>query len=256
MKSLLFIIAGVILGLLVIGYGFVERFIYYPPAASYIDSENIIKLPTSDGAIISAVFLPNPNAKFVMLVSHGNAEDIGTLYPFLQKLQEQGFAVLAYDYQGYGTSSGKPGEKQTYADISAAYKYLTETKQYSPDRIIAFGLSVGAAVSLELAIKKPVAGLIMQSPFVSIFRVITRFPILPFDRYNNKAKIKKLHYPLLVIHGEADVIMPIWNGKELYKAYKGEKTAYWVEHAGHNDVAFVGGEKYWQTIQKFADSLE
>ena len=58
-----------------------------------------------------------------------------------------------------------------------------------------------------------------------------------------------------IVLGVNDDDLPIWHGKKLYHAYKGKKMSYWVEHAGHNDVAIVGGEKYWQVIQKFANSL-
>ncbi len=255
MKELLLIIAIVLIGLLVIGYGFVERFVFFPPTAAYTDSDKIIKIPVDNGGVIAAIYLSNPKATYVVLISHGNAEDLGNLYPLMHAFQRHGFSVLAYDYQGYGLSSGVHSEKQTYADIDAAYQYLIKKKHYSPDKLIIFGSSLGAAVSLDLAVRKPVAGLILQSPFASVFRVLTRIPLLPFSQYNNRAKINKLTCPLLVIHGINDEIMPVWHGKELYAAYKGKKMSYWVQGAGHNDIAFVGGETYWQIIQKFADTL-
>lgn len=256
MKQLLVIIVVTLLGVLVVGCVFVEKFIYYPPKPTYSNSDKLIKIPTHNGGKIAAVYLANANAKFVILLSHGNGEDLGMLFPYIREIQRNGFAVLAYDYRGYGQSSGEPSEKNTYADIDAAYQYLINTKHYAPRQIICMGISLGAAVSIELATKKPVAGLILQSPFSSIFRMITRVPIIPFDRYNNVAKLKKLRHPILIIHGVDDEIIPIWHANKLYTAYKGKKMSYWVKGAGHNDVSYIGGEKYWQTIRKFADSLD
>src|SRR5262249_28492413 len=99
--------------------------IFVPPPATYADHGEVRKLRTADGLRISAVYLPSPSATYTLLVSHGNAEDLGTLAPHLVRLRALGFAVFAYDYRGYGTSEGTPSERGAYADIDAAYADLT-----------------------------------------------------------------------------------------------------------------------------------
>src|SRR5688572_10398367 len=111
--------------------------------ASYTDYPSIIKLVTSDGEIISAKFYENESARFTILFSHGNAEDIGTIESFVLRLRASGFSVLVYDYHGYGTSEGLPSEATTYIDIDATYHYLIENRKVSPDRIIVHGRSLG-----------------------------------------------------------------------------------------------------------------
>lgn len=71
--------------------------------------------------MISVIYLPTDKAGFTVLYSHGNAEDLGHILPYLRRYQEQGFALFAYDYRGYGTSQGKASEKSGYKDVEAAY---------------------------------------------------------------------------------------------------------------------------------------
>ena len=143
----------------------------------------VLKLTTADGATISARFFPTPKATFTLLFSHGNAEDIGYDTPFLEAVRDAGFAVFAYDYQGYGTSQGQPSEPHVYQDCEAAYNYLINNRHILPGRIIAWGRSLGAAAAVDLAARHPLAGLIMESAFTSAFRVLTRFALLPFDKF-------------------------------------------------------------------------
>lgn len=237
-------------------YFFADKFIFYPPKSSYQDNSNIIKIKTADGAIISAVYLSNPQAKFTILYSHGNAVDIGELLPFFRLLQQHGFAVFGYDYHGYGTSTGKPTEKNSYYDGEAAYNYLTETLQIPSQKIILYGQSVGAGVALELASKKPVGGLILESPFITAFRTVTDFPLLPFDKYNNLRKISKINVPVLIIHGALDRTIAIWHGQKLFSMAKSPKFSLWIPGAGHDDILAVAGENYWHALQSFATTIE
>src|SRR5574342_467910 len=118
--------------------------IFLPPAPSYPDMPDVIRLATASGERIAAVYLPNPRATYTMLFSHGNAEDLGGIRPLLPVLQDLGFSVLAYDYRGYGLSEGQPSERNVYADIDAAYDYLTRDARVQPGRLILYGRSLGA----------------------------------------------------------------------------------------------------------------
>ena len=162
-----------------------DSMIFLPHPSSYKDSPEILKITTAGGKKISAVYLPNPAARFTLLVSHGNAEDLGDDRYWLENLRQTGFSVFAYDYEGYGTSEGKPGEKAAYEDEAAAYEYLAVNLKTAPDRIIIFGRSVGTGPAAYIAARRPSAGLILQSPFVTAFRVLTRVPVLPFDKFPN-----------------------------------------------------------------------
>jgi len=239
-------------------YFIADNLIYFPPhPANYHDNDDIIKLRThNNGKSISAYYLPNHAARYIILVSHGNAEDIGSLVPFLKQLQQRGFAVFAYDYQGYGTSEGKPNEKNSYSDIDAAYTYLTEKLKIPEQQIIVYGRSLGAAVAMDLAVRHHNAGLILEAPFITAYRVVTHIPLFIGDQFNNLAKITKLNIPLLIIHGEKDDIVPIWHSKKLYQTATAPKQHFWVSDAGHNNVLLIAQENYWRAIRNFVTALQ
>jgi fermentation-respiration switch protein FrsA (DUF1100 family) len=256
LRGLLLVVVGVYLIALVLAAFFSEQMIFQPRQAGYRDNAGILKLTSSDGAKISAIYLANPDAAYTILFSHGNAEDIGDDRALLERIRAAGFAVLAYDYQGYGTSEGKPSERRAYDDEDAAYGFLVETMHIQPNRIIAFGRSVGSGPAADLASRRPVAGLILESAFTSAFRVMTRVSILPFDKFDNLRKIKTVHCSVLIIHGTQDSVINASHGRELFAAANEPKQALWVQGANHNDVASVGGARYADSLKEFARLIQ
>ena len=242
-----------------------DRLIFQPQASSYTDEILSASVTREGGRLmhimsgdqrITAVYLPNPDAKFTLLFSHGNAEDLGDALPFLLMFRQSGFAVFSYDYRGYGTSTGRPSEKSVYEDSAAAYRYLTETLHVPSDRVIAMGRSVGSAPAIHLAANNKVAGLIAEAPFISAFRVLTRVPLLPWDKFNNLRHIRKVHAPVLIIHGRSDEVIPFWHGERVFAAANEPKQFVAVDGAHHNDVIFIAGKQYFESLQAFAASLK
>ena len=255
LRGLLLGAVAVYLTVLIVAVFCSEKLIFQPQPPGYRDNANILKLASSDGHKISAIFMANPDAIYTILFSHGNAEDIGYDQPLLERLRDDGFAVFAYDYQGYGTSEGTPSERNAYDDEDAAYDYVVQTLHIEPSRIIAFGRSVGTGPATDLASRRPVAGLILGSAFTSAFRVMTRVSILPFDRFNNLKKIKKVHCPVLIIHGTRDSVIEVSHGRQLFAAANEPKRALWVEGADHSDLEVVGGTQYSNSLKAFATSI-
>jgi len=255
MISFLLIPLFVYLGLSIFAYFSADKLIFQPQFPAYRDNEKIIKLATSNGEKISAKFYPNPNATHTILFSHGNAEDIGFSDSISDDFVKKGFAVLVYDYRGYGTSEGKPTEENAYQDIDAAYEYLTNELKIPPEKVIAHGRSLGGAVAVDLASRKKVGGLIVESSFVSAFRFLTKYPLTPFDKFRNLAKIKNVRSPVLFIHGQKDELIPIWHSEKLFAEANEPKFSYWIDEAGHNNVYQIGGKSYLQRIRDFADNL-
>jgi pimeloyl-ACP methyl ester carboxylesterase len=242
---------------------FSDRLIFLPHAAGY-DLDSLAKrshgavqayrVPCADGSL-AAVYLPNPQAQFTLLYSHGNGEDIGDDLPVLEEFRQAGFAVFAYDYNGYGQSEGKPSEAAVYRDVEAAFDFLTGTLQVPPDRIIAFGFSLGASAAIQLAGRRPVAGLIAQAPWVSAFRVFMRVKVLPWDKFNNARAIRNVHCPVLIAQGRRDEVVPFRHGERIYKLANPPKSKLWLDGAGHNDVMLVAGREFIAAIQEFARQL-
>jgi abhydrolase domain-containing protein 17 len=232
-----------------------DRQIFLPPPPSYGDADlPLLRIPTTDGGEVAALHLASPGNGVTLLVSHGNAEDLGYLAPFLAEMREAGFGVLAYDYRGYGRSSGpRATERRAYRDVEAVYRYAVEILKIPPPRLVPYGRSVGAGPAIHLAAREPVGGLVVESGFTSAFVVVTRVPIFPFDRFPNLRRIGEVQCPVLVIHGAADDIIPPSHARALYAAAPEPKTLAIFPRAGHNDLAWVAGASYWKVLREFGD---
>jgi len=252
------LLAGVYaLGLVVATTSLVNLLLYAPPAPSYVDGEGIFKLTTADGAKISAMHLlhKTPADRYTILYSHGNGEDMGEIEPNLRMFESAGYNVLAYEYRGYGTSEGSPSERATYADIDAAYDFLIQTG-VPPERILLLGRSIGGGPAIDVAMRKPVAGLILEGAFTSAFRVATRWPIFPCDRYRNIEKLPSVHCPILFIHARQDRTVPFWHAEKNLQIANPPTQHLWVDNAGHNDVMFVAGTRYFDALAEFVKRIE
>lgn len=228
-----------------------DSMIFLPQPASYSDTEGSLKIPVSDTEQVSALHLPHDQATYTLLYSHGNAEDLGHIQPMLQRFHGWGFAVLAYDYRGYGTSDGYPSEAHAYEEVEAVYHYLQQQLNVPPEQIIPYGRSVGGGPATHLAAHYPVGGLILESTFTSVFRVVLPIPLFPFDKFPNLAHLQTVQSPVLVMHGVADSIVPIHHGYRLYEAAPDPKLSLWVEEAGHNDFSQVAGDRHRQALLSF-----
>lgn len=255
MTSLLLIPVCVYLGLFIIAAFFANYVLFHPPADTYKDDAGIIKLGTPGGQTISAKYYEYPGAKYTILFSNGNGEDIGTVAPFATELRDTGFNVLTYDYRGYGTSEGAPSEQNTYEDAEAAFNYLTNTAGVAHSNIILHGRSLGGGPTMDLAARHKTGGVILESTFTSAFSVPFNIRILPFDKYPNLEKMKSVTSPVLVIHGRRDRTISFVHGERLFAAVPGAKYALWVDDAGHNNLFYSARESYLKAIRGFAESL-
>ncbi|XP_047335146.1 alpha/beta hydrolase domain-containing protein 17C-like isoform X2 [Impatiens glandulifera] len=167
------------------------------------ENVDILKLPTKGGSVIVAAFMRNPAASLTVLYSHGNAADLGQMYELFSELRVHlRVNLMGYDYSGYGQSTGKPTEQNTYADIEAAYKCLEETYGVKEENVILYGQSVGSGPTLDLASRLPrLRAVVLHSPILSGLRVM--YPVKKtywFDIYKNIDKIPSVECPVLVIH--------------------------------------------------------
>lgn len=234
-----------------------HQLIFPAPPSRYQDDQTLLKLPTSDGERISAYYLPVEGSQRLLLYSHGNGEDIGMARPFLESLaRAAGTAVLAYDYPGYGTSTGAPSERGCYAAIEAAYQYATHTLGYKPSQITLYGRSLGSGPSSWLAERAPVAGLILDGAFTSTFRVLTNIKLLAWDKFDNLARLPKIACPILVVHGMEDRTVPFSHALKNWDAIQSPKFKLFVADAHHGNVIDIAGQTYWDTVTSFIqDSL-
>ncbi len=247
---------GVAYALLAVGAHFLSLKMIFPrPPVKYALDADHFQIAAPDGTKIAARHWVNPKASYTFLYLHGNYEDLGSLNEYVPQMVAHGYSVLAIDYRGYGLSGGEPSEANTAADALVAYDYLRTKRGVPADRIVVFGYSLGSGPAVELVRQKPAAGLVLQGAFVSAYRVMTRIPLFPGDKFRNLAKVPALKLPVMVIHGTADHTVPFWHGQALYDAITARKQSLFVEGGPHTGLADFTGPRYWEEVRKFLDSL-
>ncbi len=224
----------------------ISSLLFQPPHPTYLHPSRHFWLTTSLGYRIPAFFIARPNAQVTILFSHGNAEDLGMIYDWFNDLARVLHVnIMAYDYSGYGKSSGvNPTEENCYADIEAAYQHLREVRRIKPEQIVLYGRSLGSGPSCYLAKKtaeegNSVAGVILQSPLLSAYRVAFNFRFTMMgDKFPNIDYAPYIRCPVFIIHGTQDEVVPFWHGQDLFLALEQEWRAkpFWVEGAGHNNI--------------------
>jgi fermentation-respiration switch protein FrsA (DUF1100 family) len=199
-------------------------------------------ITAEDGVRLHAWYAA-PSADGPTLVwSHGNAGNIACRAGVLLGLAARGLGVLAYDYRGYGRSMGRPSEAGVYRDAVAAYD--SERAQGVPaSRLVAFGESLGGAVSIRLASERPCAAVAVVATFPAM-RDVARIHYGPLaaltgDRFDVGDRVAKLRVPLLVAHGDRDEVVPFALGERLFAAAAEPKRFLRVPGADHNDVLDV-----------------
>jgi fermentation-respiration switch protein FrsA (DUF1100 family) len=230
-----------------------DGMIHHPELTSRRVVEGQQKIKGPDGTTIAVLHLPNPSARFTVWFFHGNAEDLGNVEPLLRQIRDAGFAVFAADYPGYGHSDGRPTEASFYASSRAARDYLRNTLRVPPERTLLYGRSLGSGPAVQMATEERVGGLVIQSGFMSAFRVLTRWRLLPWDQFNNLAKLPQVSCPVLVMHGQADEVISFAHAEALFAAAAGPKQHLWVPRAGHNSAVDSAGETYWRSLRDFSD---
>ena len=240
----------------IIGHYYSLATIFPRPPIMYSLGADYVQLSAADGVKIAARFWPNPKAKYTLLYLHGNYEDLGSIDEYIPKFIDEGYAVFAIDYRHYGRSEGEPTEANTNSDVELAYDYLRNTLNLPADRILIFGYSLGSGPAVELALHRPAAGLILQGPYVSTYRVMTRIPIFLGDKFVNISKVPRLKLPVFVIHGTADGTIPFWHGEAIYEAIRAPKSKLFVEGGHHTHLREYTGKRYWDEMKKFTDSLK
>jgi abhydrolase domain-containing protein 17 len=232
-----------------------ERMLFPKPPTKYELTADYVQLTAPDGVKLAARYWPNPGAKYTLLYLHGNYEDLGSIGEYMPSFLKAGYAVFALDYRHYGHSEGQPTEANTIADVTMAYEYLRTRLGVPPERIVVFGYSLGGGPGVELALHQPMAGLVVQGAFVSVYRVLSRVPLFPGDKFCNLDKMPRLKVPVLVIHGTDDRTVPFWHGAALYEATTSRKMKLFIEGGRHGGLADTAGPRYWEVLKAFTDSL-
>lgn len=258
-KNLVISVSLIYLCLVGIGLTYSDILIFLPQTPSYTWSDDLIRIKTKSASeqdsehIIVGRYLKNPDSRYTILYSHGNAVDLGGLNHLQQNFYSHGYSIFIYDYSGYGHSEGKASEQQVYNDVQAVYSYLIEQQNVEPRQIISYGHSLGSGVATDLAFTYPLAALILESPFTTAFRVKTIYPLVPFDKFTSIDKIDKVHTPVFITHSVDDTVIPFWHGEELFAKASEPKKSLWLENEGHSGITH--NLLFWNAFNSFVNTV-
>jgi len=198
-----------------------------------------------------------------ILFFHGNGEtapDYDYVAPFYQKF---GINLFVAEYRGYGMSNGSPscsGIIQDAHPIFQSFTSFVQEEAYTGDLYV-MGRSLGSAPAIEVAYhyQRHLKGLIVESGFASSHKQFARLGVthLFIDvedpvGFCNDVKIREILIPTLIIHGEADEIIPVEEGKALYELSNAtHKASILVPNAGHNDLMDRSLKEYMEAIVRF-----
>jgi fermentation-respiration switch protein FrsA (DUF1100 family) len=231
------------------GLFFLQRSLLYlpdrtppDPAVLGLANTEVVTLDSEDGLKLAHWYHPPADGEApVVVVFHGNAGNIGHRVPRYSYVAAAGIGVFLMEYRGYGGNPGKPSEAAITADARAVLDYLG-ARGVRPDRIVLYGESLGCAVAIKMAAERPVAGVILESPYTSIAEVAqSHYWYLPakwlvLDKWDAAARISQVSAPLLAIHGERDKIIPFRYGRRLFELAPGPKASLFLPASGHNDL--------------------
>ena len=203
-----------------------------------------LTLRTADGETLVAWWKPPEPGRALVLFFHGNGGTLWNRRERARLLTADGRGLLVVSYRGYSGSTGSPSEAGLHRDAEAAYRYL---RTYEPRRIVLYGESLGSGVAVRLAAGQPVGGVILDAPYTSIADVAgPLFPFLPVslllrDPFASVEVIGRVRSPLLVLHGEADGLIPIALGERLFAAANEPKRFVRLPGVSHDRVLEEGG---------------
>ncbi len=210
-------------------------------------------ITAEDGVRLHAWYGAAPDAIATLVWSHGNGGNIAGRGDVLLALRERGLSVLAYDYRGYGRSAGRPSEAGCYRDARAAYDDV-RARGVDAASIIAFGESLGGAVSIHLACERPVAGVAVVATFTTLLDVARAhygsLAALVGRRFDSLTRVRLLQVPVFVAHGDDDEIVPFSLGEALYAAAPEPRRFFRAAGARHNDV--FGAPGLLDAVAEFA----
>jgi len=214
-----------------------------------------VRMWTQRGNNINGFHFRRADSHRTILFSHGNSTDIGIMFPHLRDMCNiLKVDVFAYEYSGYGESSGVASEADLYSDIDAAYHYLLSDCGLDESAIVLFGQSVGSVPSIDLAARCDIGGMILHGALKSGLSVIHEVQASYwFDVFQNSTKIENVSAPVFCIHGTQDLEVPFEHGAALFEATPPEFAyePWWVKDAGHNNIEIDHRPEFFTKLKDF-----
>jgi hypothetical protein len=245
-------IAGVYAALLLLLF-FAQRSLMYHPSkivpepAKYGASDmQVVRIKTADGFSLHCWWrAPTRGDRTTFLYFHGNAGNVGDRAFKVRHYLDAGYGVLLVGYRYNADAGGSPSEEGLYADGQAAYEFV-RGQGVPPARIVAYGESLGSGIATHVATTNDVGAVVLEAPYTSISDVAqTHYWYVPArwllrDRFDSLGRIGRIKVPILVLHGEGDVVIPAKFGRRLFEAAPEPKESHFVPGGGHADLYDFG----------------
>jgi uncharacterized protein len=212
-----------------------------------------VRFKARDGVELFGWFLPAKGpALGTILQLHGNAENISTHFANLAWMPARGFNVFIFDYRGYGASEGEPTLEGVQLDIDSAMETLLSRGDVDKDHVVIYGQSLGGALAAYYVAhsshRDRIRALILESAFSDYVDIVQEkfaehwitwpfqwIPLLSVDdRFSPLPVMAKISpIPLLILHGDQDLVVPVHHARRLYDAAREPKQLWIVAGAGH-----------------------
>lgn len=241
-------LAGLVYGAVVLAAWAGQRHLVYNPdprkmSPSAVGLGNVEErwIEAADGARVVAWYGRARAGQPTLLYFHGNGGNLALRAERIRRFMQRGWGVYMMSYRGYSGSGGVPSEIDNVSDAKLAWQDLLRTGVRSDDVVI-YGESLGTGVATRVALDASARGLILDAPFTSLVDIgASRYPMLPVHlllshRYETINVIGEVRMPLLVVHGEADRIVPVEMGRKVFAAAtraKEPKRIVTLPGAGH-----------------------
>jgi len=231
-----------------------------PASAGVAFSDETIA--TADGERLHAWWIAHPEPRGQVVFWHGNGGNLSLWLDLILEFHTRRFSVLAVDYRGYGASTGRPSEQGLYRDAEAVVGEFHRRLRQPGSPVIYWGRSLGSTVAAYSASLHPPEALVLESPMPDVSAVLRTNPVLwllgffSSYRFPTSRFLAGYEGPLLVVHGDADSIIPFHAGKRVFEqAPTSRKTFVPLPGTDHNDPYFASSSPYWAAVEAFLATM-
>jgi fermentation-respiration switch protein FrsA (DUF1100 family) len=264
--KIVFIALAVIVALVIAVRALEPRVAFFPTAGETTTADDFgirferASLTTADGVALRGWSMPHSTPRARILYFHGNGGNLSVWAPILAGIHRRGYAIHAFDYRGYGASTGRPSEQGLYRDVDAAVEWAwAEGERRVP--LVYWGRSLGATMAAYAARRRAPDGLILESGFADARSLLRGSPpmailsLFSSYRFPTASWLEKVRSPVVVLHGDRDGVIPFTAGQALFDRITGPKQFVVIEGGDHNDLVPPDPKAYWDAIDAFVASL-
>jgi len=221
-----------------------------------------VRIPTDDGETLHGWWVSHPEPRAQVVFFHGNGGNLSLWLDVIVELRRHGLSVLAVDYRGYGASTGTPSEQGLYRDADASVRHFNSQLQRAGTPVVFWGRSIGSPVAAYAASRVSPDALVLESPMPDVRSMVRSNPVLWVMSFLSSYRFPTTRFlegyegPLLVVHGDADSIVPFSAGRQVFDAARTtRKTFVTIPGADHNDLHIVNPLLYWRAADALLRTL-